>query len=114
LFCIFIVFVMSCVLSYSCTLFNIFGVPVSDITFVSFKFASKPSAGLSCELMVACVTFQLLYMLLWNWSCWLPWIVRFCIVILSSMYTTLRPRFLNIFLFGILICFLKEVNSAHL
>lgn len=36
-------------------------------------------------------------MLLWNWSHWLLWIVRFYIVMLSSMYTTLRPRFLNIF-----------------
>lgn len=70
---------------------------VSDIVFVSFKSASKPSAGLSCELMVACVTFQLLYMLLWNCSFWLLWTVRFYIVMMSSMYTTLRQRFLNIF-----------------
>ena len=77
LFFIFIVFIMSCVLPYSCTLCNILGVSVSDI-FVSCKSASKP-AGLSCELMVACVTFQLLYVLLWSWSCWLLWIVRFCI-----------------------------------
>lgn len=68
LFCIFIIFIMSCVLPYSCTLFNIFGVFVSDIIFVSFKSASKP-AGLFCELMVACVTYQLLCMLLWSWSC---------------------------------------------
>lgn len=87
---------------------------VSDNVFVSFKSASKPSAGLSCELMVACVTFQLLYMLLWNWSFWLLWTVRFCIVMLSSMYTTLRSRFLNIFLFSILIWFLKQVNFSHL
>jgi hypothetical protein len=53
--------------------------------------------------MVACATFQLLYMLLWNWSFWLLWTVRFCIVMLSSTYTTLRVRFLNIFVFGILI-----------
>lgn len=87
---------------------------VSDIVFVSFKSASKPSAGLSCDLMVARVTFQLLYMLLWNWSFWLLWTVKFCIVMLSSIYTTFRPRFLNIFLFVILMWFLKQVNFAHL
>jgi len=87
---------------------------VSDIVFVSFNSASKPFAGLSCELTVACITFQLLYVLLWNWSCWLLWAVRFCIVMLSSMYTALILMFLNIFLFDILVLFLKQVNFAHL
>jgi hypothetical protein len=89
LFCIFIIFIISCMLPYSYTPFSVFGVggflAVSDIVFVSFNSASNPSAGLSCELTVACVIFQLLYMLLWNWSCWLLWAVRFCIVMLSSI-----------------------------
>lgn len=39
---------------------------VSEVVYVFFKSARKPSACVSCVLMAACVTFQLVCLMLWN------------------------------------------------